>query len=482
MSTLGEVSLLNILQKKNKNDDGILSGTESELANPLSDHGSANIPLLARAALDVEAFMVGNTAWLRESAILWENHLEPGKPGVLMRHEFGSAIYSPWIVCPIATIYYILSKFDFGQRAADRARKWLRAWTLVNTVPMGWTSGNLISDDDDPPGEYRAGPVYATSSVDKVPWMTRRNAGIRPSVMCGHRSVCRSHNGDDDYRLMRAYLDQSQAISLIMMLLGYDWTKDFSKTGDWVVQWYEGMKNRFGVNSVLPLTEEEIEKLKQFEQSRNPDLLSSLVIEWELDDWKPGTDFVIVKTTEGLWSRLAEGGHVSTADLYGCSWNSGGNTAFLFCDTGERDSKGNNYDGVGDGYSWEEGSHILCKRQDGRNGVRRIEKSLGEEEWRFEGGPNGYTVIKYGYSSPTTPTPPDPDIPNNEDQNGDNMPENGPNLEYASDGNPIRYHEITGSLLEIEPKLKSIIGKMRPEAAEFLAGWFKGLSEMIIKK
>ena len=55
MATLGEQSLLSVLHGGEP-----LPGVETELAAPLRAHPSANIPLAARAALDVMAG--GNTS------------------------------------------------------------------------------------------------------------------------------------------------------------------------------------------------------------------------------------------------------------------------------------------------------------------------------------------------------------------------------------------------------------------------------------
>ncbi len=378
-----------------------MHGIENERCDPFAAHPSANIPLAAEAALDVVRMKEGRAAELARSAELWWSHLEPGVSGVMMRHEFGSSIYSPWIVCPIATA----ARVHAGNDAGRRARLWVRAWAVLATLTLGWRMGRLISDEDDPPGTYRPGPVFATAREDR--WngrvMRRQRSGLLPSVMVGERSWNRSWQGDDEWRLMRGFLDQSSTAGLIQLALEIPYATDTSPEGDWEARYALGVEMTWGGGTpVLPLERGEVEVLRGLFSDRSPERVRE-VLPW-LEGWVPDREYVIGCTSSGLWMLSKSGGRTSTAPTYAAVWEDGGRQGWLACDDGRRKS-GGAPDAIAAGRGWEEGQLLRCERSDGLYGVREIEKPGGEERWRLEFGPLGYELVTPNPASPPVAPP-----------------------------------------------------------------------------
>jgi hypothetical protein len=398
MATLGEQSLLSVLHGGEP-----LPGVETELAAPLRAHPSANIPLAARAALDVMARRRGDQAELNLSAALWWEHLEPGVPGVLMRNEFGSTVYGPWIVCPIATA----ARVHAGNDAGRRAREWVRAWATLAVLATGWEEGLLISDQDDPPGRPAPGPVFATAQSDRQAGYTRRRRGILPSVFAGERSWQRSWQGDDDWRLARSYIDEPSASQLVQSLLGIPWRPHPGEDGDWVARYVAGVARTFPAEDpVLPLNSAEVALLASVFADRSAQSVAR-VLPW-LDGWVPEHRYVLGCTDRGLWMLAESGGRTSTAPVYAATWEAGGAQGWLACDDGRRKS-GGAPDAIVAGRGWEDGDLLRCERSDGLYGARDLRKPGGAELWRLQIGPDGYRLeVPAGETPPAPPPAPAP--------------------------------------------------------------------------
>lgn len=402
MATIGEQSLLAVLH-----GGELLPGLAAEVAEPLSAHGSANIPLLSRAALDVVAWRRGDQAELNRSAALWAEHLEPGRVGVAMRCEFGTTVYPAWIVCPIATA----ARVHAGTVAGERARWWCRAWAAVAVAAMGWERGRLVSDADDPPGAPAPGPVWARSAEDARPGFTRRHAGVFPSVFVGERSWQRSWRDGADWRLDRAYLDQPVSSQVAHEVLGLPWASSSAEDGDWVARYALGVRRTFGpVAGVLPLEEGELEALGVLWQARRDGAHAAAavraVLPW-LEGWLPSHRYTLAGTEGGLWWLCESGGRTSTATVYGSAWEAGGVQGWLACDDGRRKSRGAP-EAVVPGRGWESGAVLRCERADGVHGTRELAKPGGAELWRLELGPEGARLVAPAGPAPAPPPPAGP--------------------------------------------------------------------------
>lgn len=397
MATKGEQSVLNVLY-----GGDLLAGYEKELARPnLWNSPSGNYGPTAEIAENLDQRRRGDLAALAESAVRWERHLEPGVPGVAMRQEPNSGTYTPWIVCPVAGAYLVHREHAAGQLAAERARWWCRAWLTWSALTMGTKPGALISDRDDPPGEYRPGPVRATSAVDETPWtgappsMARRNKGILPTVAVGERSWQRSHAGDDDLRLCRGYLDQSQIAQIVQLALGIDFQQDLSESGDWPARFLSGIRRVWGAATPLfPLSPAERNDIYAAWLTKSPEAVARVVP--FLEGWRFAWDFTLARTEGGLWSLGHTGGHTSTDSTYGAALDEElGEVEWLACGSGMRKSK-TALDAIVEGRGWESGDRLFCERSDNRYGARTIKKSPGAELWRLDNGPDGYRFTVAG--------------------------------------------------------------------------------------
>ena len=387
MATKGEQSVLLLLRGQPALD---YSG---ELARPnLWNSASGNYGPTAELALDLEAERNGHLVTLRESAGRWERHLEPGVPGVAMRQEPNSSTYCPWIVLPVDGAYHLFLRYDFGQRAAERAHWWLRAWLTLAALGMATTQGKLIDDETDPPGEARPGPVYARADVDRMPWTgakdPRRNKGILPSVLCGERAWQRSyptpgHPNDDDYRLCRAYLDQSQHSQIAMLALGLSWVTDGSESGDWPVRFRDGLKAWRGITRIFDcLTADERRNIRCAWETKSVEDVRRVMP--YLDGWYFDRDLTLAAHDTGsLWMLCAAGGRTSTASTEAATFDAESmESGWLAANNGMRDASAASTDIVGT-RGWEDGVMLCAERNDGRYGTRYLRKPSGRELWRI---------------------------------------------------------------------------------------------------
>ena len=406
MSTLGEQSILEMLLHGRPP----LSGLETEMTRPLAHQSSANIPRLAQAAHNEHARRRRDLPALADGALLWEADLEPGQRDLMMWHEFGAAVYPHWIVCPISLAYYVHRTHAAGQLAAERARLWCRAWAALWSLTLAQVEGLLISDQDDPP-EERAGPVFATCTEDPRTYpsngtsIVRRRRGLLACVAVGERAVQRDwHEPDECWRLMRPYLDQHTIAQVVQLALDIPFTQQLDpENGDWACLFLQGLRRTFGPETrILPLSDEELETIRA---ARTPDGRAArrTLRDW-MQPYRPAKAFTLARTEGGLWMLLHAGGDTSTAPKYGGTCEeSSGKQGFLFCDTGRRKSNGAP-DAISHGRGWEGSGELVCARDDGRNGTRRMDKPTGREIWRLDGDPDtGYTLSEGGAVVAATP-------------------------------------------------------------------------------
>lgn len=385
MATLGEQSVLELLHGR-----PALAGFQAELARPdLWNSPSGNYGPTAELALGLEAESRGDHATIADTAWRWERFLEPGRVGVAMGIEPNSSTYVPWIVCPIDGAFHLMSRFSFGERAAERARWWLRAWLTMAALAMAPRRGLLIDDEADPPGDARPGPVYARAEVDRQPWTgasdPRRNHGVLPSVLVGERAWQRAYAADsaDDYRLCRAFLDQSQHSQIAMLALDLEWQTDTSESGDWPARFLGGLRRHFGAPRLLAcLTDEERANLLWAWKEKSVEAVERVLP--YLAGWLYQQTFTLACLENGsLWMLAESGGTTSTAPTYASTWDAAsGESAWLACDSGIRKSKGA-LDAIVAGRGWEDGEWLRCERSDGRFGVRSLQKPAGAERWRL---------------------------------------------------------------------------------------------------
>lgn len=492
MSTDGERSILSLYH-----GGQAVAGYERERARPdLRNSPSGNYGPTAELTDNLIALRDHDEQSLAESALRWERHLAPGEPGVAMRIEPNSSTYVPWIVLPVDGMYHVMLRTSAGQLAAERAHWWLRAWLTVAALGMATVRGKLIDDDTDPPGEARPGPVFARAEVDREPWTgspyERRNRGILPSVLCGERAWQRSYppqHPDDDYRLCRSYLDQSQHSQIAMLALELDWQKDPSESGDWPVRYQVGLKARFGVPRVLAcLTDEERSAIRRaWETKAVEDVERVLPF---LDGWFYDRTLILAAHDNGsLWMLCTEGGHTSTASTEAATFDAvSRESGWLAANNGMRDANERSDDIVST-RGWEDGDRLCAERSDGRFGVRTLVKPSGREIWRLVLSRDENRLCVPGRAdrlasgAPSPPSLPPTHQPPHEEPTMPTPPPASGAVEMAGDGNPIAYHHLTAALTgPIAELVATCKGRCHPDAASFAAGLLRDLANQVDAK
>ena len=477
MSTRGEKSVLNLLR-----GGAAEAGYQDELARPnLWNSPSGNYGPTAELALDLEMDRDRDLRGLAESAIRWERHLAKETPGVAMRIEPNSSTYVPWIVLPVDGAYHVFLRHGFGQEVCSLAHWWLRAWLTVSALAMATVIGKLIDDREDPPGEARPGPIYARAEVDEKPWTgsphPRRNRGILPSVLCGERSFQRSYppeHPDDDYRLCRSYMDQSQHSQIAQMALGIDWQKNPSEDGDWPVRYEVALRQKFGVSGIFScLTDGERANIRRAWETKSVEAVKAVMP--YLDGWYYDRDLTLCAHDNGsLWMLCEAGGRTSTASTEAAIFDAETQeSGWLAANNGMRDASAESTDIVAT-KGWEDGIWLNAQREDGRYGIRSLAKPSGREIWRIKFSRTSNQLLVGGESAQTSPSPgPVPPSPEPPAPSGD--------LEMAGDGNPMKYHQLTSRLVnEIEPLVNSIAGRLTPDAAAYAGNYLVTLGKKLL--
>ena len=485
MSTRSEESILK-LQRGEQPD----AGWEDELARPdLWNSPSGNYGPTAELTLCLIALRDNDQRTLAESALRWERHLEPGVPGVAMRIEPNSSVYVPWIVLPVDGAYHVMTRFAFGQLAAERAHWWIRAWLTVAALGMATVRGKLIDDETDPPGEARPGPVYARADLDRTPWTgapyQRRNAGVLPSWLCGERSFNRSYPPkfpNDAYRLCRAYLDQSQHSQVAMLALGIDWQRNHSEDGEWPVRYADGLRLRFGVDRVLAcLTDEEranIHRAWETKAVEDVDRVLPYLAGWHYD-----REWVLCSHDNGSgWSLLSGGGgRTSTASTEAATFDAESKeSGWLSANNGMRDASSTSDDIVST-RAWEDGNNLCAERSDGRYGVRSLAKPSGREAWRLLFSreqvvlrvPGRPDRVAGGQTTPTPLSPSNPPPP----EAGGSSPDPTPG---AALGYPACYHLSTTWVRDaLRPAAAEIVAHAPMAERNYLAGELRAVARQL---
>lgn len=500
MSTDGERSILSLFH-----GGQALPGYVHERARPdLRNSPSGNYGPTAELTDNLIALRDHDEQSLAESALRWERHLAPGEPGVAMRIEPNSSTYVPWIVLPVDGMYHVMLRTGSGQLAAERAHWWLRAWLTVAALGMATVRGKLIDDETDPAGEARPGPVFARAEVDREPWTgspyQRRNRGILPSVLCGERAWQRSYppqHPDDDYRLCRSYLDQSQHSQIAMLALhdngsgdGLDWQGDASDDGDWPVRYQVGLSARFGVPRVLAcLTDEERANIKRAWQSKSVEDVKRVLP--YLDGWFYDRTLILAAHDNGsLWMLCTEGGRTSTASTEAATFDAlSRESGWLAANNGMRDADEKSDDIVAT-RGWEDGDRLCAERSsDGRYGVRKLLKPSGREIWRLVLSrdenrlcvPGQPDRLASGAAAPPSSTPPHQPPP--EEPTMPEPTDTSPAGDLAGDGNPFAYHTATHLVTQtLTTLVTQCVGRCQPDAAQFLAGLLREQADRLAPK
>jgi hypothetical protein len=351
---------------------------------------------------------------------------------------------------------------------------------------MATSYGKLIDDETDPPGEARPGPVYARAEVDREPWTgspyQRRNAGVYPSWLCGERSFQRSYPPkfpDDDYRLCRAYLDQSQHSQVAMLALGIDWQRNHSDEGEWPVRYADRIKSRFGVGVFAGLSQDERDNIYRAWQTKS--VVDVKRVMPYLDGFLFDRSWTLCSHDNGSgWSLMNDGGRTSTASTEASMFDAElHESGWLAANNGMRDADEKSDDIVST-QGWEDGSRLCSKRSDERYGVRSLQKPSGVERWRIEFSRECNRLVLPGQAPHDEEGPIEIEHP--QEEGGQEVPENSEWAQLADDGNPIAYHKMTALLVGVMREWAMICSRLcLPDAKRFVVGLLRELANIIEK-